>query len=78
MDIKVKIEKENKDGSADARVSFDKKGLEVLVQWGLVAMLTAVANEYAPRPEEDSVPVIKGNGRKAKKKKEELDIDGRC
>ena len=40
MDIRVQIVKENKDGSADAEVKFDKEGLEVLVQWGLVAMLT--------------------------------------
>jgi len=74
MDIKVKIEKENKDGSADAKVSFDKEGLEVLVQWGLVAMLTEAVGRYATRPDENT-PVITG---RPKKKKKELDIDGRC
>ena len=39
MDIKVKITKENKDGSADAEVTFDKEGLEFLVQEGLQALL---------------------------------------
>jgi hypothetical protein len=47
MNISVKITKENKDGSADAIVNFDKQGLETLVQWGLVAMLTKALDEYA-------------------------------
>jgi hypothetical protein len=53
MKIEVKIIKENKDGSANAQVEFDKQGLEVLVQWGAVAMLTKAIDEYAIRPEED-------------------------
>ena len=56
MKIEVKIIKENKDGSANAQVNFDKKGLETLVQWGLVAMLTKAVDEYAIRDEE--VPKI--------------------
>jgi hypothetical protein len=48
--------KENKDGSANAEVIFDKKGLEVLVQWGTVALLTKAIDEYAVRPEEVSKP----------------------
>jgi hypothetical protein len=47
MDISVKITKENKDGSADAIVRFDKQGLETLVQWGLISMLKEAINEYA-------------------------------
>ena len=47
MDISVKITKENKDGSADAIVRFDKQGLETLVQWGLIAMLKQAIDEYA-------------------------------
>jgi hypothetical protein len=47
MDISVKITKENKDGSADAIVNFDKQGLETLVQWGLIAMLKQAIDEYA-------------------------------
>ena len=39
MDIKVEIVKENKDGSADALVHFDKEGLEILVQYGIIAIL---------------------------------------
>ena len=47
MEISVKITKENKDGSADAVVRFDKQGLETLVQWGLIAMLKQAIDEYA-------------------------------
>lgn len=47
MNITVKITKENKDGSADAVVRFDKDGLETLVQWGLISMLKEALNEYA-------------------------------
>ena len=47
MEITVKITKENKDGSADAIVRFDKDGLETLVQWGLISMLKEAINEYA-------------------------------
>jgi hypothetical protein len=47
VEISVKIVKENKDGSADAVVKYDKQGLETLVQWGLIAMLTKAIDEYA-------------------------------
>jgi hypothetical protein len=40
MDVTVKVIKENKDGSADAIVNFDKEGLEFLVQEGLLALIT--------------------------------------
>jgi len=59
MKIQVKILKENKDGSANAEVIFDKQGLEVLVQWGLVSMLTAAIDEYKVRPDKGKTPVIK-------------------
>jgi hypothetical protein len=39
MDVKIKIIKENKDGSADAEVTFDKEGLEFLVQEGILALI---------------------------------------
>jgi hypothetical protein len=58
MKIEVKIIKENKDGSANAEVKFDKQGLEVLVQWGIVSILTKAIDEYAIRPEEDSKPLV--------------------
>ena len=57
MEISVRIVKENKDGSADAVVRFDKAGLEVLVQWGIVAMLTKAVDEYKVRPDEAEVSI---------------------
>ena len=59
MKIQVKILKENKDGSANAEVIFDKQGLEVLVQWGIVGMLTKAIDEYKVRDEEVPFPVPK-------------------
>lgn len=63
MDISVKILKENEDGSAEASVRFDKKGLETLVQWGLVALLTKALDEYAVKPEKSN-PVAIGRPKK--------------
>ena len=40
MKIDLKIIKENKDGSANASVDFDKEGLEFLVQEGILSILT--------------------------------------
>jgi len=59
MKIQVKILKENKDGSANAQVDFDKEGLEVLVQWGLVSLLTKAVDEYRVRDDEIPFPVPK-------------------
>lgn len=39
MNITLKVVKENKDGSADAMVNFDKEGLEFLVQEGLLSVM---------------------------------------
>ena len=39
MEIIVKVIKENKDGSANAMVDFDKEGLEFLVQEGLLSVI---------------------------------------
>ena len=38
MEIKVITIKENKDGSADVMVRYDKEGLEFLVQEGVIAI----------------------------------------
>jgi hypothetical protein len=45
MDIRVEIVKENEDGSADALVHFDKDGLAILVQYGVIAMLKEAIKE---------------------------------
>jgi hypothetical protein len=59
MKIQVKILKENKDGSANAEVIFDKAGLETLVQWGIVSMLTEAVDRYAIIQDEVPFPVPK-------------------
>jgi len=59
MKIQVEILKENKDGSANAQVDFDKEGLEVLVQWGVVSLLTKAIDEYRVRDDEVPFPVPK-------------------
>jgi hypothetical protein len=46
MDIKIEIVKENEDGSADALVHFDKDGLAILVQYGIIEMLKQAIEEY--------------------------------
>jgi hypothetical protein len=39
MNIQIEIVKENKDGSADALVHFDKEGLGILVEAGVISIL---------------------------------------
>jgi hypothetical protein len=39
MEIKLRITRENEDGSADAIVDYDDEGQIVLIQYGIVAML---------------------------------------
>jgi hypothetical protein len=65
--IRIEIIKENKDGSADAQVHFNKEGLATLVQWGIVSLLTAAIDEYRVRPEEGSKVAI-GRARATAKK----------
>jgi hypothetical protein len=48
MQIQVEIIKEHKDGSADALVHFDKDGLSILVQYGILAMLKQAIDDYKP------------------------------
>jgi len=46
MQIQVEIVKEHEDGSADAMVHFDKDGLAILVQYGILEMLKQAIEEY--------------------------------
>ena len=39
MNIEIKIVKEYEDGSADALVHFDKEGLGILVEEGILSIL---------------------------------------
>ena len=45
MDIKLKITRRNEDGSADATVDYDDEGLQVIVQYGVIAMLKEAMKE---------------------------------
>jgi len=63
MAISVLMIKENKDGSADCNIRFDQEGLEILIQWGFVALLTKV------RPDNGGEVVIK-RAKKSQVKKE--------
>jgi hypothetical protein len=46
MQIQVEIVKEHEDGSADALVHFDKEGLGILVQYGILDMLSKAVEHY--------------------------------
>jgi hypothetical protein len=39
VNIQIEIVKENEDGSADALVHFDKEGLGILVEAGVISIL---------------------------------------
>ena len=71
MEITVKVIKENKDGSANASVDFDKEGLEFLIQEGLLSVL----QQYIKQNENAQQGV---KLRKKLSKKKEFDMDGRC
>lgn len=55
MELEVEVIKENEDGSADATIHFDKEGLELLVQWGLIAMLKEAVNNDFYNPKKKKV-----------------------
>ncbi len=71
MNITLKIIKENKDGSANAMVDFDKEGLEFLVQEGLLSILEKYIEQNKNAQEGQKL-------RKKMEKKEDIDMDGRC
>ena len=71
MEITVKVIKENKDGSANASVDFDKEGLEFLVQEGLLSVI----QQYIEQNENAKQGV---KLRKKMAKKKDIDMDGRC
>lgn len=66
MTISVSIQKENKDGSADALIKFEKEDLEILVQWGFIAMLKEAINEYATA-DQINARANAGNARRGRK-----------
>lgn len=50
MNIQIEIVKENEDGSADALVHFDKEGLGILVEEGILSIL----RKYIKQQKNDS------------------------
>ena len=50
MNIQIEIVKENPDGSADALVHFDKEGLGILVEAGILSIL----RDYIKQQKNDS------------------------
>ena len=40
MNIRIEIIKENPDGSAEARATYDKEALEYMVEYAITGMLT--------------------------------------
>lgn len=74
MEIKLRIIEENKDGSANASVDFDKEGLEFLVQEGILHILEAYIKQN--KNAQAGQKLRKKLEKKAKKK--DVDIDGRC
>lgn len=55
MNITITVTKEHKDGSADARVTFDKEALEYMVEYAVVGMLT----EYCDKKDKEWNPDAK-------------------
>ena len=72
MNITLKIIKENKDGSADASVNFDKEGLEFLVQEGMLSIMERYLKQ------DDNAKAGQKLRKKITKKKKDIDMDGRC
>jgi hypothetical protein len=71
MNITVKVIKENKDGSANATVEFDKEGLEFLVQEGLISVLGQYIKQNKNAQDGQKL-------RKKMAKNKDIDMDGRC
>jgi hypothetical protein len=51
MKIRLKVTRENEDGSADAIVDYDDEGLQIIVQYGVIAMLKEALDHKEDRKE---------------------------
>jgi hypothetical protein len=69
MDIIVKVVKENSDGSAECKVDFDAEGMQLMIQWGLIAMLKESFKNKKYNPQ---VKLEPANERKPKASKRKL------
>jgi len=77
MEIKLKIVKENADGSANAMIDFDKEGLEFLVQEGIIHILEDYIKQNKNAQEGQKLRE-KLEKKSKKQKAQDEDIDGRC
>jgi hypothetical protein len=55
MDLEIEVIKEYKDGSADATIHFDSEAMELLIQWGMIAMLKEAVNNDFYNPKKKKV-----------------------
>lgn len=55
MKISLKITRENEDGSADAEVDYDDDGLKVIIQYGVIAMLTEGLDQMGKKKDNKEV-----------------------
>lgn len=80
MEIKLRVIKENKDGSANASVDFDREGLEFLVQEGLLRVLEDYIkqNKNAQKGQKLRKKLASTFPVKKAKKTKSVDIEGRC
>jgi hypothetical protein len=70
MEITLKIIKENQDGSADALVTFNKEGMEFLIQEGMIAVLKCYIEQEKAKRERKP----KSSGRKSLRTKADTDV----
>jgi ssDNA-binding replication factor A large subunit len=68
MEIQLKVIKENPDGSADAVVTFNKEGMEFLIQEGMISILKRYIEE------EKNERKSKSSGRKSLRTKADTDV----
>jgi hypothetical protein len=55
MKLEIEVIKEHKDGSADATIHFDSEAMELLIQWGMIAMLKEAVNNEQYNPKKKKV-----------------------
>jgi len=70
MEIQLKVIKENPDGSADAVVTFNKEGMEFLIQEGMISIL----KQYIEQEKAKRECKPKSSGRKSLRTKADTDV----
>lgn len=70
MLIELKVIKENTDGSADAVVTFNKEGMEFLIQEGMISILKQYIEQEKAKRECKPKP----SGRKSLRTKGDTDV----